>query len=85
MSIFLILNHKPCSGVRIKGFGLKTKGLLDLEQGKNSKLFRIDANPTLVCISPNRSPIQFLGPSPNGRNDMGCLFLASSGANLSGL
>lgn len=57
-----MFNHRPSTGVKINGLGDKTKGLVDLEQGKNSKFFKIVASPTLVCINPNRRPMQFLGP-----------------------
>lgn len=82
--IFFTLNHKPPSGDRTNLRFEKTNGIIDLVQGVNSKFWINDTRPMRVCIIPKWSPMQFLGPWPNGKNDCGCRFWISSGLNLSG-
>jgi hypothetical protein len=67
--------------------GSTTRWRGDLGLGKNLKSFSRVASPNLVCISPNLKPMQFLGPSPNGKYVKGTtLFslLKRSGSNSKG-
>lgn len=75
----------PPLGDKIIDFGSITTGTVAFGPKENSKLFSKVTRPIRACIMPNRSPMQLRGPSPNGSQVIGSIFLLAkrSGSNFS--
>lgn len=74
----------PSTGVKNVLLTQNCIGILVRSHVKNLKCFRSITSPIRVCIIANREPMQWRGPSPNGRNEQFGLFLISSGEKRSG-
>lgn len=49
------------------------------------KFDKMEKNKAFVSISANREPMQFLGPTPNGKYENGLMLSRFSCENLSGM
>lgn len=70
-------SHKPSFGISTEVLLEYSNGLAVSEQILMRNLLNIVARPTLDCIIPKRSPMQILGPSPNGIKVQICLLATS--------
>lgn len=81
---FSTRSHISLRGETMADRGENSIGIVVFEAGENLKWVKRLMRPILDCIKPNLKPMQFLGPSPNGRWAIGCRFFLFSSVNRSG-